>query len=190
MIVCKFCGKQFVYISRGNKIYCSRVCYLNYIRMDNALCPICGEAFKRRNKNSISCSIMCRNKRHSQITKGKSKRPRREKVSMGWGYLGVYRPAHPRANPRGYVLEHRYVMGGYLGRILESWEIVHHINGDKTDNRIENLWLMDRQTHRPNLTIQDLQEVIRSHEKKIKLLEWQVKQLNMFDIQKRFSGGA
>jgi hypothetical protein len=55
------------------------------------------------------------------------------------GYVLVYQPGHPRATKTGMVLEHIVIAERLLERPLEAHETVHHINGDKADNREANL---------------------------------------------------
>ena len=83
--------------------------------------------------------------REATITAHKGKR------SFAWkggrikdkpGYVLIWMPEHPNAisgRGKSYVYEHRLVMAKHLGRPLKDGEFVHHKNGIKDDNRLENL---------------------------------------------------
>jgi len=65
------------------------------------------------------------------------------------GYVRIRMPMDSLSNGEGngYIKEHDYIMEKHIGRPLKKGECVHHINGIKTDNRIENLTLMTNSEH-------------------------------------------
>lgn len=63
-----------------------------------------------------------------------------------WGYYEVFEPKHPLAKKNGYIREHRMIAYN-AGLLKNNTDEVHHINGVKTDNRIENLEVMSKQKH-------------------------------------------
>ncbi len=74
-------------------------------------------------------------------------KPLRKRLPPGNGHLNAYgyrcviAKGHPNADAIGKILEHRLVMSQYLGRPLTADENVHHLNGVRDDNRLENLEL-------------------------------------------------
>ncbi len=86
------------------------------------------------------CSQKCVSKWLAKYKKEKAFNWKGGKV-LSNGYIMIYKPEHPKASPQGYILEHRLKMEEKMGRYLQNEEVVHHINGDRRDNRIFNLKL-------------------------------------------------
>lgn len=102
----------------------------------------------------------CFNERQSNLFRGSGNPQwKGEKRKDKDGYVIIYSENHKHNR----VLEHRFLMEEKLGRVLKPWELVHHINGIKNDNRIENLCLIDKRksTHDTHTKVKILQERIR-----------------------------
>jgi len=132
---------------RLRSIYCSKSCYTQHIRdLNNTTCVICGKLFHRKSIKNIFCGRACFLKSAGRgIIKYEHKQNKESK-----GYNLVFVPPDnfflSMAYKR-YIPEHRLIMAQHLGRCLQKWELVHHKNGDKRDNRIENLELVSRVDH-------------------------------------------
>jgi len=99
------------------------------------ICIVCDAIFMSVRRDRRFCSRKC-------ISTGENNgRWKGGKQKTSHGYITIYSLHHPFASKNNWVLEHRLVMEKHLKRFLTPIEVVHHINGIKDDNRIENLRL-------------------------------------------------
>jgi len=108
-------------------------------------CPTCGKERWIRLLKGLPESTHCRHCAgfHSHWKGGR--------VQGSDGYIKIkLQPGNPFYGMRkagGYVFEHRLVMAQHLGRPLHSWEVVHHKDGNKGNNSLDNLQLATRNSH-------------------------------------------
>lgn len=168
---CEYCTATFKPL-RPEQRYCSRECFVICSRRPDRDCPVCGRTFNsahfsqtcsracagklRRSSGPIPCERCGKEIPWPSSTNARfcSRECRRTPVGTkrpgANGYVHVYvGTEHPMANGAGWVQEHRYVLSEQLGRPLEPHERVHHRNGQRDDNRPENLELWKVKTKDP-----------------------------------------
>lgn len=135
----------------------------SHVRLEkNLICPVCGKDFLRKPWKNITCSRECAAKYRSMQAQNKKKDKLEDRKWDGierkdmWvvesriqsnGYIWAKCPQHPNSFKDGYILEHRIVVENYLGRLLRKDEVVHHKDGNKTNNDISNLVVLTQQEH-------------------------------------------
>jgi len=124
-------------------------------------CPSCGKPMTRR---STLCKS-CENKTRAEKYKGENNPNWRNGRTIDNGY--VLRRVLPTGEKgRPYYPEHRLVWEQVYGKLPKGW-VVHHLNGIRSDNRIENLLAMPRNSHHHDFLTRPYQERILELERQL-----------------------
>ncbi len=169
---CMHCGKKKI-ATRYDQKFCSIACGRKYYanpkrRGTKTTCIVCGKEFTRTRDNQKYCSISCSNLDRSDESNQKAVKAAHEAVrekglqsfkknpttKLGKrGYLLIYIPVlYAEKKPgldSGWMKYHHFVWWKHYGELppVDEQTHLHHIDGDKYNNSIDNLKVMDNSEH-------------------------------------------
>lgn len=191
MVSCEHCGAP---VAPQGKRFCSTTCWYAFTKARRTIpCEVCKQPFERKTKAQRTCSVACSHalkrvdktvtcrscgkdfeRPHGKVRifcsrscaqtgrncTGRKRKPEGATVTHAGGYL-----LEKVGNQ--WVMQHRLVMEQFLGRKLLSRERVHHRNGKRDDNRVQNLeiWTL-RGTNKkdpPGLRLRELLDQVIEH---------------------------
>jgi len=118
-----FSKKRVVYRKRGKKVL-------------TCTCLYCGQKIEKPTYKRKYCSTICAGMAN------------RKPYILKKGYKKLLIPDHPRSDKKGYVFEHIVIVEAKICRMLKEKEVVHHVDGNKTNNNPNNLEIFpDNKTH-------------------------------------------
>src|SRR3990167_1747276 len=121
-------------------------------RRHNRICEVCKKPYTTYHTISHTCSRICW-KNHKETKKRANKHLKKARdirsstakhsYNDGYGYIMIYCPHHPKINKKKpYIREHRLIMEKHIGRFLHKEEVIHNIDGNRSNNSVENLELL------------------------------------------------
>ena len=163
IVKCQRCGQEFE-AKRSDARYhkeCYKEVHRAYIReyeqgKRKDKCPECGNPKGRR----ANLCRACNNKHQPWRKVGEENANWRGGKTKANGYVYIRTKRISGGAGQAYKAEHRLVWEKHNGILPKSW-VVHHLNGIRDDNRIENLAAMPRKSHNPRLVVEPYRERIR-----------------------------
>jgi len=164
----KLCKKCYQITCKGEKHFGWKggreVTLKRFYQSKKHPCIDCGKPAGYKSIRCKSCATKLSSKNYPRVLNAKYR-------FIKDGYIYIKKPDCPRANTKGYVREHIFIWERAHNKSLPKGWIVHHLNGIKTDNRINNLVALPEQKHRLILQakakrIQEL-EALLNHQKQL-----------------------
>lgn len=132
-MTCDYCGKEFIqknrHASRNKRFYCSRECgWADKVKRIVVLCEWCGQPFEKKRSDVARSN-------HNLCDRG-----------CYQDFINFVKAGAPNQYVAGKII-YRTLAEMKIGRALTDEEEVHHIDGNHTNNALENLAVVSRAEH-------------------------------------------